>query len=47
MKVQLKYLSNLWRTIEIPLVSCEINLLLTSSANCFIVAGAIDNSHKK
>ena len=47
MKVQLKNLSNLWGTIEIPLVSCEINLLLTSLANCFIVAGAIDNSHKK
>ena len=32
--VSLKYLSNLWRTLEIPLINCEINLILTSSADC-------------
>ena len=25
--VQLKYLSNFWRNLEIPIINCEINLL--------------------
>ena len=29
MMVPLKYLSNFWRTLEIPLISCEISLILT------------------
>ena len=29
----LNYLSNFWRTLEIPLINCEINLILTWSAN--------------
>ena len=33
----LKYLSNFWRTLEIPLINCEVNLILTWSANCVIV----------
>ena len=28
----LKYLSSFWRTLEIPLINCEINLILTWSA---------------
>ena len=32
-----KYLSNFWRTLEIPLINCEINLILTWSANCVMV----------
>ena len=35
--VPLKYLSNFWRTLEMPLINCEINLILTWSANCVIV----------
>ena len=31
--VTLKYLSNFWRTLEISLVNCEININLTWSAN--------------
>ena len=27
--VPLKYLINFWRTLETPLISCEINLILT------------------
>ena len=27
--VSLKYLRNFWRAIEIPLINCEINLILT------------------
>ena len=32
----LKYLSNLWRTLEIPLINCEVNLILTWSKDCVI-----------
>ena len=32
----LKYLSNLWRTLEIPLINCEVNLILTWSSTCVI-----------
>ena len=34
----LKYLSNFWRTFEMPLTNCEITLDLTWSGNCVIVA---------
>ena len=32
----LKYLSHIWRTIEIPVINCEVNLILTWLANCVI-----------
>ena len=35
--VPLKYLRNFWRTLEMPLINCEINLILTWSANCVII----------
>ena len=35
--ISLKYLSNFWRTLEICLINCEINLILTWSANGVIV----------
>ena len=28
----LKYLSNFWRTLEMPLINCEVNLILTWSS---------------
>ena len=34
----LKYLSNFWRTLKMPLINCEINLILTLSENCVIVS---------
>ena len=34
--VPLKYLSNFWRTLEMPLVNCEVNLILTWSSTCVI-----------
>ena len=40
-----RYLSNFWKTLEMPLINCEINLFLTWSANYFIAAGTVDN-HK-
>ena len=35
--VPLKYLSNFWRTLEVPLINCEVNLILTCSLNCVII----------
>ena len=34
--VSLKYLSNFWRTLEMPLTNCEVNLILTLSSTCVI-----------
>ena len=34
--VPLKYLSNFWRTLNMPLINCEINLILTWSENCVL-----------
>ena len=35
--VPLKYLSNFWRTLEMPLINCEISLILNWSTNHIIV----------
>ena len=34
--VPLKYLSNFWRSLEMPLINCEVNLILTWSSTCVI-----------
>ena len=34
--IQLKYLSNIWRTLEMPLIGCEVNLILTWSSTCVV-----------
>ena len=34
--VPLKYLNNFWRTLEIPLITCEVNLILTWSKDSVI-----------
>ena len=36
--VPLKYLRNFWRTLEMPLINCEIELILDWSANCVIIS---------
>ena len=36
MMVPLKYLSNFWRTLEMSLINCEVELILTWSKNCVI-----------
>ena len=36
----LKYLSNVWRTLEMSLINCEISLILTWYANCVISSSA-------
>ena len=35
----LKYLSNFWRTLEMPLINCKVNLILTWSKN-FVISSA-------
>ena len=34
--VPLKYLSNFWRTLDIPVINCEVSLTLTWPVNCVI-----------
>ena len=41
--VPLKYLSNFWRTLEMSLINCEVNLILKWSSNCVLIATAIQN----
>ena len=38
--VPLKYLSNFWRALDMPLINCEVSLTLTWSANCVITSKA-------
>ena len=49
--VPLKYLSNFWRTFEMPLINCEYNLILTWSSTCVITdsngAGTFAITHTK
>ena len=41
--VPLKYISNFWRTLEMSLINCEINLILTWCTNCVIVNTNVAN----
>ena len=41
--VPLKYVSNFWRTLEMPLFNCEIILQSQWSRKCIIVAGTANN----
>ena len=41
--VPLKYLSNFWRTLKMPLINCEIELILTWSANRVIIYTNVNN----
>ena len=43
--VLLKYLSNFWRALEMPLINFEINLILTWSTNCVIVSTNVANQN--
>ena len=42
-----KYLSNFWRTLEMPLINCEVNLILTWSSTCVLIATRIPNQNAK
>ena len=41
--VPLKYLSNFLRTLEMPLINCEVELILTWSAGCVIIYTDVAN----
>ena len=43
--VPLKYLSNFWRTLEMPLINCEVELILTWSADCVIISTNVANQN--
>ena len=45
--VPLKYLSNFWRTLEMPLINCEISLQLKWSKNFILVAGTAANQNPR
>ena len=34
--VPLKHLSNFWKTLDMPLINCEVSLTLTWSKNCIL-----------
>ena len=38
-----KYLSSFWRTLEMPLINCEIELILTWSRNSVIISTGVEN----
>ena len=41
--VPLKYLSNIWRTLEMPLINCKIEIILDWSTNCVIIYTNVAN----
>ena len=43
--VPLKYLSNFWRTLDMPLINCEVNLILAWSENCLLTSKATRNAN--
>ena len=43
--IPLKYLSNFWRTLEMPLINCEVELILTWSENCVIISTNVANQN--
>ena len=40
--VPLKYLSNFWRSLEMPLINCKVELSLDWYAKCIIIMGGTD-----
>ena len=42
--IPLKYLSNFWRSLDIPLINCELELILTGSKTCILVDMTVRNA---
>ena len=38
-----KYLSNFWKTIEMPVINWDVKLILTWSAGCLIIYTDVNN----
>ena len=43
--IPLTYLSVFWRSLEMPLINYDINLILTRSTNCVIVSTNVANEN--
>ena len=42
--IPLKYLGNIWRSLDIPLINCEITLILSWYKECVLVGKALRNA---
>ena len=40
--VPFKYLSNFWRTLEMPLINCEVSVIVTSSKDSVITKSTVE-----
>ena len=40
--VPLKHLSNFWRSLDIPLINCEVEIILTWFKNCVLADMTVD-----
>ena len=43
--IPVKYLSNFWRTLEMLLINCKVNVILTWPTNCVIVSTNVANQN--
>ena len=43
--VPLKYLSNFWRSLEMPLINCKVELKLRWSKHCVLSVAGTDNAN--
>ena len=43
----LKHLSNFWRTLNVPLINCEINLILTWTENFVLTSKATRDANSE
>ena len=41
--VPLQYLSNLWRSLETPLINCNVQMKLKTTSYCVLSGNGIDN----
>ena len=42
--ILLKHLNNFWRTLDIPLINCEVELILTWTKNCVLADMTVANN---
>ena len=45
--VSLKYLSNSWRSLEMPLINCKVELKVRWTKYCVLTAAGADNKRQK
>ena len=43
--IPLKYFGNFWKSLDIPLINCEITLILSWYKECVLVGKALRNEH--